>query len=219
MKRVLAMILTAVFCMINNVDFQMNSDVPFIEENYFKVEEGRAPDYRYVTQNYNNLSTSGNCLRSSVYLSKARLYRVDMQHPEKAWFDLSTAEVNAEVVGSYSSTNEYQFSGITDIVCPQKCTIKSDSASSDGHSMELETTDGKYIIYITDMSRWFCCRNRKLEPGMSDMDQVWAHTVNLTGTTLGRGDMIGVANSNTKISFYLNNDNKDPVTISMFYTQ
>lgn len=215
MKRILSMILAVLFSISNNVDYQTNSDMAFVPDGYFTIEENDPPDYRYLTQNYSNLTSSGNCVGKSASRQSAALIHMSELASYKYWFDYSDKDATEATVTSLGDDNSYIFSGDTDIVAPQALIVKTKSTDGGGHSMLLETTDGLYTIYVENMERWFCCRNRALPDDVDPMSYTWTHTSNVYGYTIPGGYMIGRATSGTTISIY--NANGKPVSIATFY--
>ena len=202
MKRLLAMIMALMFSMSNNVDYQTNADEPFNPAGYYMVEGNEAPDYRYITQNYSSLTSSGTCLAKSTSREHSVIVKLSELGPSKYWVDYSHNEpIDASFFDEMNGATSYTFSGTADIVAPQACIVKTKSTDGGGHSMLLETTDGHYQLYISNMERWFCCRNRTLPPDADPSTYTWTHTANVHGYTIPAGYLIGKAQEGTVIEF------------------
>lgn len=217
MKRLLSMVLALAFSILNNVDYSTNADVVFTPDGYYKIEEGEAPDYRYLTKNYSDLSSGGTCIGVSSSRESAVLIHMSEMSNHKYWLDYSDMTVTEDVIETeHSSTDGYTFNKLTDIVAPQKCIVKSSSTGGDGHVMDLTTADGKYNFHITGMERWFCCRNKRLSADEDPMQVKWTHTVNIQDTAIPAGYLIGKATDGTRVA--ITDAAGRPVSIKDYYT-
>lgn len=215
MKRILSMILAVLFSISNNVDYQTNSDMVFVPDGYYTIEENEPPDYRYLTQNYSSLTSSGNCVGKSARRQRGALIHMTELSNYKYWFDYSDADADEAYVTGLGDASSYTFTCEADIIAPQSLIVKTKSTDGGGHSMLLESTDGKYTIYVENMERWFCCRNRQLPPDVDPSTYTWTHTCNVYGYTIPGGYLIGRAVEGTTVTVM---SGGRAVSLADFYT-
>lgn len=216
MKKLIAVIMAVLFSAFNNVDYVPEEYVPYDVDSYYKVAEGDAPDYRNITRNYSDLSTGGKCYHSTIDVKDWNndTYIMYDRSIARWWIDYDHPEVSADEISGMSNST-YTFYGRTYIVVPQMCTVQTKSTDANGHSMKLETCDGKWIFYIEGMERWFCCRDRVLDEDIDPLTYTWVHTSNVYGLKLFGGQMIGISAPGTTFTVYDAKGNK--VSLAEFY--
>ena len=218
MKRLLALILALAFSITNNVDFQASGETHYSRDSYYKIAEGDAPDYRYLTRNYSNLTSSGNCVGKPLQLSRAVSLHLDSMGIYRYWLDYSMTsdDISEDDVRAMTSAQEYTFTEETWIVAPQKCVVETKSTDGGGHYMRITTADGKWTFVIENMERWFCCRNRSVDADADVMNTSWTHTVNVAGSTIPGGYGIGRAVDGT--TFTVLDSTGRVVSLSSYYS-
>lgn len=210
------MLISLFFSISNNVDYQANSNEAFIPDSYFVLEGNEAPDYRYMYQNFDMTTSSGICLASSASRQSAELVHLTENGAYKHWVSYNdTGPIDNAYFADLVDTNSYYFTEPTDIVAPQACIVKTKSTDGGGHSMLLETTDGRYTLYFTGMERWFCCRSRSVPDGVDPKNYTWVHTCNVYGKTIPQGYLIGRAVEGT--SFTIQDSSGRTVSLEEFY--
>ncbi len=212
MKRLLAMILTVFFSIQNNVGIQFSGDTSFVVDSWYKIPEATAPDYRQLYSSGIQLTSADNCTPSTRVAQNA--VQVDSENTigvSAYWFAESEDEL---YISDITDEVEYTWSEAGEIIAPLNCTVVTPSTSGGGHSMRLDTVSGDYTFVFENMERWFCCRYRKDNAENAQ----WSHTLDVSGTTIKAGQLIGFAQKGTTVKVY-NTKTGNIVSIKSFYNR
>lgn len=206
MKRLLAMLMSVLFSIFNNVDYQASDNVDFSPDSYYYIEGSEVPDFKSVYIG-NPADESKRCVQSSEAVKGA--HKVTSTNSSTVTYWLAPERVDITTISGYGM--EYTFTQEQAIVAPRRCKIYTHAASGGGHSMDLITLDNAYRFHVENMERWYCCRNRD---ALSDSTSAWQHTTDIYGETIDDGYLIGNAQIGTTVSVY-KYDGADWVQISI----
>lgn len=219
MKRLLALIMTFLFALNNNVSYQASDNSVYTPDSFYKVEGNEAPDYRYIYENYTELQASGKCIGTSVTIARSSdgLIQLTPDSSYLYWWDsLSNEQIDKAYLDSLGDS--YEFSVRSYIVAPRDCKVLTKPNDGGGHCIDLVTTDGKYSVHISDMERLFCDRKRTVPDGEDVMTHNWNHTVSIEGYVIRKGCLVGIATEGTTVTVKAKKSNLDS-TMTGFYSQ
>lgn len=219
MKRLLALIMTFLFALNNNVSFQASDNSVYSPDSYYKVEGNEAPDYRYIYDNYTELQASGKCIGRSISVVGSDTRQIHLTEDSSYlywWSTLGTAKISKTYLDTLGDS--FQFSYRTNIVAPRDCKVLTKPSDGGGHCIDLVTTDGKYSIHISGMERLFCDRKRSAPEGEDIMTHNWNHTVSIEGYVIRKGCLVGIATDETTVTVKAEKDGL-PSTMTGFYSQ
>lgn len=219
MKRLLALIMTFLFALNNNVSYQASDYSVYAPDSYYKVEGNEPPDYRYIYENYTDLQASGKCIGTSVTIassSKDLVHISDEASYLYWWSTLGSKNVDKAYLDGLGDSFTFEYR--TNIIAPRDCKVLTKPSDGGGHCIDLITTDGKYSVHISDMERLFCDRKRTVPDDEDIMTHNWNHTVSIEGYVIRKGCLIGIATEGTTVTVKAEKEGLDS-SMTGFYSQ
>ena len=222
MKRLLAMLLALFSSITNNVDYQVQGDVPYSAGSYYTIEEGQAPDYRDIYGTPAVASREVSCKPNPFMGAREEVtYSDGAEHVNAYWL------VGGESIAYDSLTDDttFVFDSDSQIIIPYTGELLSASSTSDGTSMNVKcTVNGQdYQLQITGMDRWWCCMSRNETHKVPNKygKLVWSHTCSeLQGTTFNQGQVLGksiAGETKVKIFVYTSSKSITPCSIKELF--
>lgn len=212
MKRLLAMLMSALFSAFNNVDYQASSNIMFSPTSYYYLESTDVPDYRSM-YNGNPSSSKEQCVKSSAAVTGVR--KITSSNSSSTSYWIVAEDMDLSRLSGYGDS--YTFTSEQSIIAPRKCKVITHSSSGGGHYMDLITMDNMYRFHIDNMERWYCCRNKDDLPNTTDS---WTHTLDIYNEVISDGYLIGYAQVGTTFSIYKNDGGEwVPITIYDYYNR
>lgn len=223
MKRLLAMLISMLFAVTNNVSYQMSGDVPFQVDGYYKITGEEPTDYRSLYSDGVNVSAIGKCtdkFYSVSELLKTRRFsgvtpeRVTSDDRSYAFYWVEANGLTMDDIRNIGTVYTFEHDGY--IVVPDKSKILSSKTDSGGHSIILEDCITGYRYVFNNMERWCCDLNRGAIPD-EDGTVNWVHTVSLTGKEIGGGKCIGIATQGETTFEIMKPTSDETVSIYEYY--
>lgn len=188
MKKMIALLLSLLYSMFSNVEYQPVDDVPFDYQGYYIITDTQAPDYRALYSTGAVLSLSDSCFNTQVAVDNLVTIQSEQNTDNYAYW-VAPVEVSLNDIANFGTM--YTFEEDTEVAIPRKATIVTHAyASNSGHYMELVTLDGNYRFVFNNLERWYCCRTR-------EATENWEHTIDVFGTDLSDGNLVGYATPET----------------------
>lgn len=202
MKRVLAMLFSVFLSIQNNVGIQFSGDDAFVVGSYYTIQNTEQPDYRKLYTRGVQLKSADNCTPNTrMGKGLATIQSQSSAGLSAYWVAESTGATMS--LSDVPDSNVYTYKEAGDIIAPLNCTIATSATSGGGHYMRLDSLDGKYTFVIENMERWYCCRYRKESGYDTHGNPVqWEHGIDVCGTTVNAGQLVGLAVEGTEIRVY-----------------
>lgn len=223
MKRLLAMLISMLFAVTNNVSYQASGDVPFQVDGYYKITGEEPTDYRALYSDGVNVSAIGGCTDKfysvSELLGTKKFPGVEPQRimSDDRSYAFYWVEANGLTMADICNVGTiYTFENDGYIVVPDKSKILSSKTDSGGHSIILEDSITGYRYIFNNMERWCCDLNRTAVPD-EDGTVNWVHTVSLTGKEIGGGKCIGIATQGETTFEIMKPTSDETVSIYEYY--
>lgn len=218
MKKLLAILLAWFSAFFNNVAYVSAPESEGYQPGmYYKLETGESmPDYRENVQVTNQLDSKSACTMSNYVAKRFDNTAESLRIYAKSggdysyWWQASTATNPCDTGSINSAASETSIPKGAVIIAPAACirTTAATTKQSYPVSMTLEFTRNNqvYIVTITGLHCWACDAFREL-PTLDGVPVI-VHTYEDNGHAYSKGEVLGIAGNNCKITIVKKNSSK-----------
>lgn len=215
MKKLLAIAVSFVISLFNNVSYEAVEGKQYTDDSYYKVDVSDAPDYR---EYYSSVPSTAKKYACKTTNYNAQGEKVKMTTDVKYtgyWFE-NAVNMTEDSLNASSNTHTFTSSGY--IIIPFDGKLNTDSTTNNGENMTVIcSVDGKdYQLTFTGMECWYC------DVGRGDLGESSKyHTSdNQKGKAFKAGNVLGRSvggQTTVEVKPIKNGKAKGSCTIQQFY--